>query len=146
MRAFCGKHGGGEQGETTPNHTSYRFHLDPEHLKDALDRFGATFRCPTFDPEQTNGEIKRVNGEYADNNKVWNRVFEAIECATTDPQHPWSMHKSGNLATFGDPDQRDTDAKIGEKIKAFEKEVPKFFEQWYQPNIMTLVVLGKGKV
>jgi insulysin len=50
-KAYLSKHGGGSNGCTGMEHTSYKFYVNADAFEGALDIFAQFFIAPTFKPE-----------------------------------------------------------------------------------------------
>ncbi|GBP69439.1 Insulin-degrading enzyme [Eumeta japonica] len=134
---FLNEHGGSCNASTSSDHTTYYFDVLPAHLPRALDIFAQFFISPLFTETATERELNAVNSEHEKNTSsdVWR--LDQLNKSTASPDHPYHKFGTGNRETLQvSPKQRGVDVR---------QELLLFHRTWYSANIMTLIVLGKGK-
>ncbi|GBP10042.1 Insulin-degrading enzyme [Eumeta japonica] len=134
---FLNEHGGSCNASTSSDHTTYYFDVLPAHLPRALDIFAQFFISPLFTETATERELNAVNSEHENN--TWSDVWrlDQLNKSTASPDHPYHKFGTGNRETLQvSPKQRGVDVR---------QELLLFHRTWYSANIMTLIVLGKGK-
>ncbi|XP_036326734.1 insulin-degrading enzyme-like [Rhagoletis pomonella] len=132
---YLSQSGGGSNAATYPLMTKYHFHVAPDKLDGALDRFAQFFIAPLFTASATEREINAVNSEHEKNlpSDIW-RVKQ-VHKHLAKPDHPYCKFGSGNKVTLHDiPKSKNIDVR---------EELLKFHKKWYSSNIMSLAVLGK---
>lgn len=124
---FVLKHGGSYRAYTANDRTTYHFHLKPDRLPEALDRFAQFFIAPRFDPAHVEREKESIQSEYQFQTRqdAW-REF-AVGKQLYNPAHPATRFNIGSRATL-----RDTGVR----------EVRSFFEANYSADTITIAVLG----
>ena len=124
---FVLKHGGSYRAYTANDRTTYHFHLQPDRLPEALDRFAQFFIAPRFDPAYVERERESVQSEYQFQSKqdAW-RGF-AVGKELFNPAHPGARFNIGSRETLRD---------------AGIREVRAFFEANYSADTITVAVLG----
>lgn len=134
---YLSQSGGSSNAATYPLMTKYHFHVAPDKLDGALDRFAQFFIAPLFTPSATEREINAVNSEHEKNlsSDLWRIKQVHRHLAKSD--HAYSKFGSGNKATLSElPKSQGIDVR---------DELLKFHQKWYSANIMCLAVIGKGK-
>ncbi|KAG1681085.1 Insulin-degrading enzyme [Nymphon striatum] len=132
---YLSLHGGGSNAYTAGDHTNYHFHIVPEHLKGALDRFAQFFLSPLFTESATDREVKAVNSEHEKNIQSDPWRSNQLEKSLSDPNHDFSKFHTGNIKTL-DEIPKSQGICVREELLNFHKK-------WYSSNIMGLAVLGK---
>lgn len=124
---FVLKHGGSYRAYTANDRTTYHFHVKPDGLPEALDRFAQFFIAPRFDPAYVEREKESIQSEYEFQTKqdAW-REF-AVTKQLFNPAHPAARFNIGSRETL-----RDTGVR----------EVRAFFEASYSADTITVAVLG----
>ncbi|KRK02280.1 insulin-degrading enzyme isoform X2 [Drosophila yakuba] len=132
---YLSQSGGSSNAATYPLMTKYHFHVAPDKLDGALDRFAQFFIAPLFTPSATEREINAVNSEHEKNlpSDLWRIKQVNRHLAKSD--HAYSKFGSGNKTTLSEiPKSKNIDVR---------DELLKFHKQWYSANIMCLAVIGK---
>ncbi|KAH8419636.1 hypothetical protein KR222_011395, partial [Zaprionus bogoriensis] len=150
---YLSQSGGSSNAATYPLMTKYHFHVAPDKLDGALDRFAQFFIAPLFTPSATEREINavsvcsahlslfivelclQVNSEHEKNlsSDLWRIKQVHRHLARSD--HAYSKFGSGNKATLSEiPKTKGIDVR---------EELLKFHKKWYSANIMCLAVIGK---
>ncbi|XP_054736065.1 insulin-degrading enzyme isoform X1 [Anastrepha obliqua] len=132
---YLSQSGGSSNAATYPLMTKYHFHVAPDKLNGALDRFAQFFIGPLFTASATEREINAVNSEHEKNlpSDIW-RVKQ-VHKHLAKHDHPYCKFGSGNKVTLHDiPKSKNIDVR---------EELLKFHKKWYSSNIMSLAVLGK---
>lgn len=134
FRNFVQSHGGETNAMTKNESTEYFFHIRPESFADAVERFSDFFVAPLFEKSLVDREINAVDSEYQMhlNEDGWGMMDVSKE--TANPAHPFSRFSIGNHETLS----RD-------KNKLY-KDVVAFYQQHYQPQDMTLVLVGPQSI
>lgn len=119
--------GGNINAFTTADHTVYHLVLASRHFSTGLDIIGDALQNTTFDPNELAKELQVVMEE-------WKRGEDSptSRAATELFRIAYDVHPYGRPV-------------IGfrETIEALNRErVINFYQRWYQPNNMTLVVVG----
>ncbi len=124
---FVLKHGGSYRAYTANDRTTYHFHLKPDRLPEALDRFAQFFIAPRFDPAHVEREKESIQSEYQLQTRqdAW-RGF-AVGKQLFNPAHPATRFNIGSRETLRD---------------AGVPEVRSFFEANYSADTITVAVLG----
>ncbi|EDX11226.1 insulin-degrading enzyme isoform X1 [Drosophila simulans] len=132
---YLSQSGGSSNAATYPLMTKYHFHVAPDKLDGALDRFAQFFIAPLFTPSATEREINAVNSEHEKNlpSDLWR--IKQVNRHLAKPDHAYSKFGSGNKTTLSEiPKSKNIDVR---------DELLKFHKQWYSANIMCLAVIGK---
>ena len=125
---FIQAHGGSANAYTAAEHTNYFFDVQPEHFREALDRFAHFFIAPTLDQGYVEKEKNAVHSEYQLHLKDDGRRSFAAFKTMLNPAHPLSRFNIGSLATLSGDVHGDLLA---------------FLQGQYSANQMGLVVLGQ---
>lgn len=131
FREFVERNGGSTNAFTSVDQTNYRFSIEPNLLRPALDRFAHNFIAPLFHSDSIDRERGVVDAEFQmriQNDSVlrWS-VFNEI----FNPDHPASKFISGNDKTLsGD----------------IRNDLIQFHQEFYSANLMALVVVGQEPV
>ncbi|MDE0453117.1 MAG: insulinase family protein [Gammaproteobacteria bacterium] len=127
FRDFLRDHDGRAAGFTASDRTIFGFQLYADHLPEALDRFAQFFIAPLFEPDHIEREKQAVDKE--NHRRRWEEDWQeiAVSRQTTNPEHPLSRFRTGNLETL---------SGVG------GPEVRAFFEANYSADTITLAVLG----
>ncbi|XP_030382565.1 insulin-degrading enzyme [Scaptodrosophila lebanonensis] len=132
---YLSQNGGSSNAATYPLSTKYHFHIAPEALEGALDRFASFFIAPLFTSSATEREINAVNSEHEKNlsSDLWR--IKQVHRHLAKPDHAYSKFGSGNKSTLYEiPKSKNIDLR---------EELLKFHKNWYSANIMCLAVIGK---
>ncbi|XP_037720814.1 insulin-degrading enzyme isoform X1 [Drosophila subpulchrella] len=132
---YLSQSGGSSNAATYPLMTKYHFHVAPDKLDGALDRFAQFFIAPLFTPSATEREINAVNSEHEKNlpSDLWR--IKQVNRHLAKPDHAYSKFGSGNKTTLSEiPKSKNIDVR---------DELLKFHKKWYSANIMCLAVIGK---
>ncbi|BFF98691.1 insulin-degrading enzyme [Drosophila madeirensis] len=132
---YLSQSGGSSNAATYPLMTKYHFHVAPDKLDGALDRFAQFFIAPLFTPSATEREINAVNSEHEKNlpSDLWR--IKQLHRHLAKPDHAYSKFGSGNKSTLSEiPKSLNVDVR---------EELLKFHKEWYSANIMCLAVIGK---
>ncbi|KAH8371843.1 hypothetical protein KR093_009062, partial [Drosophila rubida] len=132
---YLSQSGGSSNAATYPLMTKYHFHVAPDKLDGALDRFAQFFIAPLFTASATEREINAVNSEHEKNlsSDLWR--MKQVQRHLAKPGHAYSKFGSGNKATLSDiPKAKGIDVR---------EELLRFHKYWYSANIMCLAVIGK---
>ena len=128
---YISEHGGSQNAYTNFEHTNYFFDIEAQHLPGALDRFAQFFIAPRFDAEYVDREKNAVEAEYRQSLKSDARRQLDVLQEVMNPEHPYSQISVGTLETLADRPQ-----------SMIRDELIAFYERYYQPERMALVVLG----
>ncbi|MBT6503304.1 MAG: hypothetical protein HOK67_25720 [Deltaproteobacteria bacterium] len=131
---YLSVHGGSSNAFTGFEDTNFFFSIHKDYLEGGLDRFSQFFISPRFGAEYAEREINAVNSEHQKNLKNDGRRIYQIIRNTANPQHPFHMFGTGNLASLrgGSTD----DGKLREQLIHF-------YGNHYSANLMKLAILGK---
>ncbi|XP_036670582.3 insulin-degrading enzyme isoform X1 [Drosophila suzukii] len=132
---YLSQSGGSSNAATYPLMTKYHFHVAPDKLDGALDRFAQFFIAPLFTPSATEREINAVNSEHEKNlpSDLWR--IKQVNRHLAKPDHAYSKFGSGNKTTLSEiPKSKNIDVR---------DELLKFHKKWYSANIMCLAIIGK---
>ncbi|XP_067006489.2 insulin-degrading enzyme isoform X1 [Anabrus simplex] len=132
---FLSEHGGDSNADTSPDHTSYYFHITPNHFAEALDRFAQCLKDPLFTEDALEREINAVNEEHEKNVSRDSWRLDQLEKSTSDPEHPFSRFGTGNKLTL--------DVIPKTEGISVQEELRHFYDMWYSSNIMALCLLGR---
>ncbi len=119
--------GGSINAFTTADHTVYHIVLASRHFSDGLDILTDAIQNSTFDPRELDKELQVVMEEWkrGEDSPTTRAATELFEVAYT--QHPYGRPIIGYRAT----------------IEALNRErVVHFYQRWYHPNNMTVVIVG----
>ncbi|KAH8300473.1 hypothetical protein KR018_008259, partial [Drosophila ironensis] len=143
---YLSQSGGSSNAATYPLMTKYHFHVAPDKLDGALDRFAQFFIAPLFTPSATEREINavggsstrlfrflrvfvmQVNSEHEKNipSDLWR--IKQVQRHLAKADHAYSKFGSGNKTTlFENPKANNIDVR---------DELLKFHQKWYSANIM----------
>jgi insulysin len=129
---FLSAHGGSSNAFTSMQNTNFYFDVQPQYLKDTLDRFGQFFIAPLFTASSTNREMHAVESEHSKNlqSDSW-RTFQLIQ-SLANASHPFHKFGTGSTKTLGSVDP----------IR-LRTTLIKFWGQHYYARNMRLVVVGR---
>ena len=119
--------GGSINAFTTADHTVYHIVLASRHFSDGLDILTDAIQNSTFDPHELDKELQVVmeewkRGEDSPTTRAATELFEVVY-----KHHPYGRPVIGYRAT----------------IEALNRErVVHFYQRWYHPNNMTVVIVG----
>lgn len=119
--------GGSINAFTTADHTVYHIVLASRHFSDGLDILTDAIQNSTFDPHELDKELQVVMEEWkrGEDSPTTRAATELFEVAYK--QHPYGRPIIGYRAT----------------IEALNRErVVHFYQRWYHPNNMTVVIVG----
>ncbi len=119
--------GGSINAFTTADHTVYHIVLASRHFSDGLDILTDAIQNSTFDPHELDKELQVVMEEWkrGEDSPTTRAATELFEVAYK--QHPYGRPVIGYRAT----------------IEALNRErVVHFYQRWYHPNNMTVVIVG----
>lgn len=135
---YLSHNGGLCNAATHFDHTTYYFDVTPEKLEGALDRFAQFFITPLFTETLTELELNAIHSEHEKNiaSDTW-RV-DQLDKSSADPSHPFSKFGTGHRETL-DTIPKQKSINVRDKLLEFHKK-------YYSANIMSLCVLGKGKI
>ncbi len=119
--------GGSINAFTTADHTVYHVVLASRHFSDGLDILTDAIQNSTFDPHELDRELQVVMEEWkrGEDSPTTRAATELFEVAYT--HHPYGRPVIGYRET----------------IEALNRErVVHFYQRWYHPNNMTVVIVG----
>ncbi|WP_127346826.1 insulinase family protein [Pseudidiomarina mangrovi] len=128
---FIAAHGGNHNAWTGTEYSNYYFSIASEHFAPALDRFTRFFYQPLFAEQWVRHELQAIESEFRLKQRDELRRLYQVHKATANPLHPFSKFSVGNLATL----------KTG-STAALRDQLMAFFQTWYRPDRMTLVLAG----
>jgi secreted Zn-dependent insulinase-like peptidase len=131
-QAFIQQHGGSDNAYTMPDHTNYYFDIQPQYLRDALERFSQFFVAPLLNPKFVARERSVVHAEFSAKLQSDGRRYLAARRQAFDPRHPESSFAVGDEITLAD--------REGDLVR---EDLVDFYEAHYRAESMTLVVLGR---
>lgn len=134
-QSFISQHGGSHNAYTTHQHTQYYFDIHPQHLQEALKRFARFFSEPLFNEDLVIREVHAVDSEFKASYKDDDRRAYATLKALVNPNHPFSQFSTGNLKTLN-----------ADQPQQLRQSVMDMFYQYYHPQRMSLVILGKESI
>ncbi|WP_114417071.1 insulinase family protein [Marinospirillum perlucidum] len=127
---FIRQQGGSYNAFTAPRATNYFFDIRPQHLDRALHRFSRFFVDPLLTPEYLEREVQAVDSEWSGTlQDDGRRRLDALRQAL-NPEHPASRFTAGNRQSLDVTDPQLRPALV------------RFYERHYQPQKMSLVILG----
>ena len=119
--------GGSINAFTTADHTVYHIVLASRHFSDGLDILTDAIQNSTFDPHELDKELQVVMEEWkrGEDSPTTRAATELFEIAYT--HHPYGRPVIGYRGT----------------VEALNRErVVHFYQRWYHPNNMTVVIVG----
>lgn len=128
---FISANGGNHNAWTGTEYSNYYFAISAEQFEPALDRFSRFFYQPLFDPSWVKRELQAIESEFRLKQRDELRRLYQVHKATANPDHPFSQFSVGNLATL----KTSTTAHLVAQLR-------QFFQYWYRPERMTLVLAG----
>lgn len=128
---FISNHGGNHNAWTGTEFSNYYFHINPDFFAEALDRFVRFFYQPKFAPEWIAKELQSIESEFQLKRRDELRRLHQVHKATVNQQHPFAKFSVGNQDTLRDTNER-----------PLARELRQFFDSYYQPQRMTLVLVG----
>ena len=131
-QAFIQQHGGSDNAYTMPDHTNYYFDIQPQYLRDALERFSQFFVAPLFNPSFVERERGVIHAEFSGKLQSDGRRYLAARRQAFDPRHPESSFAVGDENTLAD--------REGDPVR---EDLVDFYEAHYRTESMNLVVLGR---
>ena len=131
-QAFIQQHGGSDNAYTMPDHTNYYFDIQPQYLRDALERFSQFFVAPLFNPSFVERERGVIHAEFSAKLQSDGRRYLAARRQAFDPRHPESSFAVGDENTLAD--------REGDPVR---EDLVDFYEAHYRTESMNLVVLGR---
>ncbi|KAF7684312.1 Insulin-degrading enzyme [Astathelohania contejeani] len=126
---FLSEHNGYSNAYTDNEITAYYFEVDTKYLRGAVDRFSGFFRCPLMLEDSVQREILAVDSEFKNGlDQDEGRIHRMIGYCTQE-QYLFSKFSVGNKKTLDKKGIRD--------------ELISFYNKYYSPEKMCLVILGK---
>ncbi|XP_065349177.1 insulin-degrading enzyme-like [Cloeon dipterum] len=138
---FLTEHDGDGISTTDMENTTYYFYVAHEHLTGALDIFSQFPLAPLLDEtkaKQILDILLQINYDYEKllRNDQWR--LNQFERSISKKNHPYNKFNHGNWQTLeNDPKKNKID---------LWKEMLNFHSNYYSPNIMSLVILGKDSL
>jgi insulysin len=124
---FITSHGGQTNAYTTAEHTNFFFEVQPEHFREAMDRFSQFFISPLLDTAYVDREKNAVNSEYQLQIKDDGWRGNAVAKMAMNPDYEGSRFYIGSLETLGDG--------VADALRTFH-------DTEYSADQMILVALG----
>lgn len=131
INTFVSHHGGQCNAWTGTEHSCYHFDIQHDYFAQALDIFANMFIDPLFTEQALAKEQAAIHSEYKLKLKDDSRRIQQVHKQTCNPSHPFHKFSVGNKHTLSDLPQR-----------AVLEEVKAFFNQQYQAQYMTLVIVS----
>jgi len=134
---FLSINGGASNAYTATEKTVYYYDILADKLEESLRRFASFFKCPLFDVESTDREMKAVNSENDKNlqSDAWRH--QQILRTLSREGHPYHKFGTGNLETLGgDREGSALGHNAREACIAFHKK-------FYSSNVMKVCIYGK---
>ena len=134
---FLSINGGSSNAYTAAEQTVYYYDILADQFEESIKMFSSFFKCPLFDAESTEREMKAVNSENDKNlqSDMW-RGHQMLKTLSRE-DHPWNKFSTGNSETLGgERDGSELGANAREACIAFHKK-------FYSSNIMKVCVYGK---
>ena len=128
---FISANGGNHNAWTGTEFSNYYFSISAEQFAPALDRFTRFFYQPLLAPKWVQHELKAIESEFRLKQRDELRRLYQVHKATANPDHPFSQFSVGNLATL----KTSTTSHLVDRLR-------QFFQLWYRPDRMTLVLAG----
>ncbi|MBL7663671.1 MAG: insulinase family protein [Bacteriovoracaceae bacterium] len=128
---FFGKHHGQFNAFTALESTNYHFEIAHDYLDEALSRFSEFFKKPLFNADYVQREKSAVNSEHEKNIANDMRRFYRIKQLVLPKDHPAATFSTGNAQTLKNVSRQD---------------VVDFYQKYYSPNLMNLVIYSKESV
>lgn len=119
---FIATAGGSHNAYTSFDHTNYFFELNSDSYDEALARFSAFFKSPTFDETYVQREKNAVEAEYRLKIRNEGRRIADVTRALINPKHPFAKFSVGNLQTLTDTQEVSVGADLMTDLRAFYKQ------------------------
>lgn len=134
-KKFLSKHGGGSNGATGMEYTSFKFFVNADSFEPALDIFSQFFKAPLLSQDSIQREVHAVDSEDSKNRILDNRRTLQVLKDIMNPKTSYSKFSTGNLNTlaFG---------LVEENGKFLTAAVREFHQQHYDPRKMNLCLVG----
>jgi secreted Zn-dependent insulinase-like peptidase len=129
FQQFVSQYGGGYNATTKGEQTAFFFHIQPEFIEPALERFSDFFIAPLFNVELMDRELHSVDAEFHLNVNQGSYALHEVDKQTSNYAHPFSRFSAGNVKTLNQKE------KLYPAVKAF-------FKKYYHANNMTLALVG----
>ncbi|KAG7401182.1 Nrd1 complex RNA-binding subunit [Phytophthora boehmeriae] len=136
FESFLSAHGGYSNGATDNEVTSYTFEVGPAHLQPALDMFAHFFISPLLKAEAMDRELSAIESEFSQATQNDRIRTQQVMCDVSPASHPYHRFGWGNRKSL-----KELPEKSGADVR---KQIQAFYDQYYSPNIMKLVVCGEN--
>jgi secreted Zn-dependent insulinase-like peptidase len=133
--SFLAERGGEDNGETDWECTSFYFDVQPEHLRDSLERFASFFECPLFSMGSAEREVQAIESEFQQARVEDDNRHHQLLCHLCPDGHPYHRFSWG--------DQRSLVERPAADQRDMSKALREFHKKYYGAQLMTLVVLGR---
>ena len=129
---FLSINGGMSNAYTAAEKTVYYYDVLSNKFEESLMRFASFFKCPLFNSESTEREMKAVHSENDKNLQSDEWRFQQMVKSLSRRDHPYNKFSTGNLSTLGsdNPDKA-------------RKACIEFHKKYYSSNVMKVCMYGK---
>lgn len=154
-KSFLNKNGGGSNGGTGMEHTTYKFYVNADAFQAALDIFCQFFICPSFAAEAISREIHAVDAEDSKNRMLdARRQLQVLKHLMKQPfgrfqdtsgsagqsgaqsvATDYAKFSTGNVQTLAFGDVPEYGTRLSEAIRAFHSK-------HYRPDRMAVALVG----
>ncbi|KAJ2485117.1 metalloprotease [Coemansia sp. RSA 2050] len=132
--SYISRHDGNCNASTNFSRTRFYFGIPSNAFEGALDRFSSFLTSPVFSRDCIDRELCAVDTEFKGllNSDTWR--LQHLESKLSEQSHPRSKFTPGNMDTL---QQSAKDHGLD-----LQEELIKFYNKYYSPDIMKLVVCG----
>ena len=136
---FLSKHGGFSNAYTATEKTVYYYDVLADHMEEALNRFSSFFKCPSFNAESTERELKAVNSENDKNLQSDPWRFQQLVKSLCREGHAYNKFGTGNTETLGGIRELSSDVEH----RTAREACIAFHKKYYSSNVMKVCVYGQ---
>lgn len=134
-KSFLNKHGGSSNAATGMLSTVYKFNVNSQSFRPALERFSHFFKTPLFREDAIAREVLAVDSEDSKNRILDNRRMLQVMKSLMVPICAYSKFSTGNVNTLTQGDAVGNAGRVREVMRSFHSK-------HYKPHAMALSLVG----
>lgn len=130
-KSFLNKNGGNSNAGTGMEYTVYKFSVNSQSFKPALDRFSQFFKNPLFREDAISREVLAVDSEDSKNRIIDSRRTLQVMKDLISPSSTYSKFSTGNVNTLAKGNAVENAATVRTAMRNFHS-------RHYKPSNMVL--------
>lgn len=136
--SYVDSHGGFCNAFTEGEYTNYVFDINGEYLTEAFDLFANCFIAPKLSLDSSERELKAIDSEFHLAEMSDSARSQEVMCSCANDGHFFKKFSWGNLKSLKeDPVSKGVDPNA---------QLRKFYETYYTPDNMSLVVISPRSI